>query len=314
VGERVSPLARRVVALAAIAAVGLAWPAQAGVAGQVPVRAGNVNEILGFVNSAWFGWSHTSARDPNEWDLYAQPVGGAPFRINPAGTTAFGGGITGNTIVYIVASPGADFGLRLFDLSTHATTDLAQLNVTGSDEAVPWSSGSRIVFERIHGGKSSVFLFDRSTQQLLLLASATGEPSPTSVQPQTSVQPDQVNGDYVTWSRFTRTHADAFLYRISTGTTTRIAAPGGDSQYWPAVTSNGTVYVGREKPGVSCGGGVSIVRITPDHRQRVLATMSNAFDVGRMIAVANSNATDLYFDRANCRTGAEHIYRLTDHP
>jgi hypothetical protein len=307
-------LAKRVVAVAAIAAVGLAWPAQASLPGQVPVRAGNVNEIVGFINPAWFGWSQTSTQDPNEWDLYAQPIGGAPFRVNPPGTNAFGGGITGDTIVYIVASPGGHFALSLFDLSTHATTDLAQLNVPSSDEAVPWSSGNWIVFERIHGGNSSVFLFNRSTQRLLQLASATGKPSRASVQPQTSVQPDQVNGDYVTWTRFTRAHADAFLYRISTGTTTRISAPGGDSQYWPAVTTNGTVYVGREKPGASCGGGVSIVRITPAHRQRILGTLSNAFDVGRMIAVANGNATDLYFDRADCKTGAEHIYRLTDHP
>jgi hypothetical protein len=135
-------LAKRVVARAAIAAVGLAWPAEANLPGQVPVRAGNVNEIVGFINSAWFGSSQASTRNPSEWDLYAQPVGGAPVRVNPAGTTAFGGGITGNTIVYIAVSPGAHFAIRLLDLSTHATTDLAQLNAPGSDEVVPWSSGN----------------------------------------------------------------------------------------------------------------------------------------------------------------------------
>jgi hypothetical protein len=43
-------------------------------------------------------------------------------------------------------------------------------------------------------------------------------------------------------------------------------------------------------------------------------TLAPVFDLGRMIAVRSGQATDLYFDRTNCKTGAEHIYKITDRP
>jgi hypothetical protein len=259
-------------------------------------------------SASYLAWSQNSAAHPNQFNAYARPWGGPKFRVNALHTQGEMGGIDGTTLVYQQEVPSRGVSdLKLFDLSSHQRTNPPAGVNTTSWEYWPSISGEWLLFGRIlSSGKSKVILFNRLTHQSRTLAStSTANPF---------LGPDQVNGDFAVWERFTRSACDVFRYTISSQTTMRIPNPNSKCQYASSVTADGTVYFMRS--GFDCGLNVSLrVWVEPQTTTTALVSLPKGRDVLDTYAVSNENgSTTIFYDRGSCHTGLQDILEVTITP
>jgi hypothetical protein len=113
----------------------------------------------------------------------------------------------------------------------------------------PTASGAWILFGRLRTAthRRQIILFDRFSQQVIVLAdrpAGPGNPSAT---------PGEVNGDFAVWSQCTATACNVWEYDITTAMKTRLPnATPGHYNYAASVDTAGTVYFAHG--GRTCGG------------------------------------------------------------
>jgi hypothetical protein len=226
------------------------------------------------------------------------------LRVNPKGTTADGGGIYRQTLVYTQSRGDAPSDLYRFDLRTgRRTTFPDRVNTRGAGESSPTLSGRYLLFYRFRHRVGAelfthkVLLYDRTTRALRVLAKTE-----YSVDSSCSeyVQTGQINGAYAVWERGVDCapprDADVVLYDIRSNTKMPFPGPRGDtSQEFPAVSSDGTVYFVR--------------RSTADSTQQIVKKPLGAPAEVLYTVPANQFAFDLYVDD---RAKARHVYFTLD--
>jgi hypothetical protein len=249
---------------------------------------------------AWF--VYTSSFHPN---VRAQAIGDdTSFRVNPAGTSAYTGGIDGSILIYQWFTADHKPDLAMVDLATHTELDVPDGVNTNASEFAPSISGSHLLFGRGIPHGASVVLFDTSTSTSQILYSKTETDRKFF-----DIIPIQVNGNYAVWMQTVISKktgrpvtGDVFLYDIAAETTTKIphADPERPAQYGPSVDADGTVYFGRSSN--ACGENAQLISRQLDGTETVLYEFPTNRDFGFSFAVDNAdNTTDVYFDRASCR-------------
>lgn len=230
-------------------------------------------------------------------NVYARAIGsGDRFKVNPAGTGAFTGGIDGSTLTY-----DRDGDIALFDLSTRTELDVPNgVNTARGTEFSPSISGPHLLFVRFRGERSTVVLFDMPAGTSTVLYSKANTDRRFF-----NVYVGQVNGNYAVWHQDTYSvqndallDADVYLHDIAAKTTARLANPQGTVQYGPSVSADGTVYFGRS--GFGCGLNTQLVQQTLDGTESVLYDFPNGLDFASSYA-RDDGTTDAYFDRGRCR-------------
>lgn len=302
------PAAKMLVAVAASCLVVIGASGAASIAtSPVPVKASTRDEVTPAAGGGYFTWAKSRRGHPNIFDVWVQQDGQSGVRkVNPPGTSAFGGGIDGTRLVYQqVKNYNSD--LRLFDLATGRRTNPPPGTNTKRWEWGPTISGDWLLFAR------GVY---RSTQQAILRNLVTGEQRvlDTVSGKRGSLTSGQVNGGFAVWGKCVGNTCDVFRYDIASGT--KIAMPrNGRVLYAPSVVPSGTTYY---VTGETTCGDAQLVRTTTDGRTFVLSDSGSTHDIGTTYAVVlpgrppNAPGVRIYFEWRKCSNDRSDIYSLDD--
>jgi hypothetical protein len=279
-------------------------------AAPIPVLAGKRSSEEGpAANRTWLAWMQSAVPNPRPPEsrtaVWARPRdGGAAFRVNPSGTYAETGGLTGDTLA--------------IQLVRHNTSRIALVDLRSRKVRVlgPWLgkgwlwrpslSGDRLLFGRIDyaHGRYDVVLADLRRRTLRTLTSVSGHGAYAA--------PGQVNGPFAVWISCPDNVCSAFRNDAVTGKVMHL--PNGDKSYYlywqfgPSVTRSGVVYFGR---GRHCAD-VQLLR----YDGRSLRTLlrfppDTAFQYS--YADDTGSGVSVYYDRVGCRrTDLSDVYRLDD--
>lgn len=299
---------------AALAAAGVGLAALA----ETPVLASAKNERVPAADMAGtttvLAFTRSRDGDRNRYDAWAKRGDEAAVKLNTSGQ-AWTGGIDYPIVPYQQINSGqSNIWLYDFDTSTRAA---APVN-TDKWEWHPSFSGDMTDYHLLFGRDNT-----SSPRQRVVLHhhTSTGTPENRLVAEVTKashyLQPDQVNGDWATYTKCTP-NCNVFLHQISIDQTTRIAKPVTSrprQQYAAGVSPDGAVYLVRSAP--RCGASVKIVRYDPARSDGTYGTVLATLPAGRDIAFAFllehvDGTRELYYDRVNCSTGRFDVYKVTD--
>ena len=236
------------------------------------------------------------------------------MRVNPPGTEAFGGGISGSTLVF--EQRGAGLGnLRFYDIPTKTTSAPPAGWNTKEDEYSPTISGRLILFGRETSGRDIIYLGDRSTGVLQRLGGRRIVTNQGSL-----AWPGQVNGNYAVWTQCRNREVACNVVRYDIATKAKTTIPNtfarGRFQWDPSVTSTGTVYFIHDSR--VCGHRARLVR-TPLHGpSTVVVHFKPGYDVlppfffGSTFADDSAGPPVIYYSRVNCSTANSDIYKVVD--
>jgi hypothetical protein len=279
--------------------------AAAGSSTPVPVKVSPRNEFAPAAGGGFFTWARSRRGHPRVYDVWAQQEGQAAFRVNPTGTSAYGGGIDGTTLVYQQVRR-FDSNLQFFDLVTRQRTNMPPGVNTSRWEWKPTISGDWLLFGRSNGNAEQMLLRSLATGEQRLLDSERGKRS--------YLGPGQVNGNYAVWAKCQR-RCDVFRYDIAAGT----KAPLPRSSrflYAPSVVPSGATYYARSK---NLCRGEELVKTTLDGATIVLAQLGSGADVTGTYALVLPErppngvpANRIYFESVKCRTERSDIYSIDD--
>jgi hypothetical protein len=187
--------------------------------------------------------------------------------------------------------------LRIVDLDVLplAPTSPPGLN-TSAWEFRPTLSADWILFARNFGRRTGIYLYDRTLQTSISLASArnyrNGSPR---------ITPDDVTEAYATWTRCGAV-CNVYYYNLSTKVTALVPNPSSTHQYTSSVSdTTGDMYFVRS--GSGCGVRVKILRwhIGDPLPYTVVATLPSGYDVSLKTATFNDGTNDnVYLDRVRC--------------
>ena len=125
-----------------------------------------VDEIVPAASDGYLVWTADSEARPFRYNSYVMADGGAPVRINPAGTQSFAASIDGDTIVYQEVTR-TDGDLWFFDPVTGTRTASPDGVNTPKDEYRPTLSGDQLLFTRTNANRvplrdawAKIVLFD----------------------------------------------------------------------------------------------------------------------------------------------------------
>jgi hypothetical protein len=290
-----------------LAAVTLA-PAGA-VSGPQRILAGPEDQLLASANDTYLIWTESSVAFPNRYHAYGKVRGtNGVFRLNPAGTRGYAGGIDPDQDRAIYQQiDGRASDIYTINLGTRRRTKLpAPLNTTR------WEWGPRIsnafyFFARDASRATTLFLYDRASKTLEKLVSLDLMTY--------YVAPGSVGERYATWTVCGPRHCNAFIRDTDTDLTRRIPTPDGKSRYAPVVhEAEGQVYFVRSGP--TCGSTVRIMRLALDDLAAPpvgLLTLPAGIDVDLQMSLEQVGAqVHLWFSRYRCAPQQGDIYRLRD--
>jgi hypothetical protein len=298
------------VVLAALVAVPLAYALLA----EQPVfntRKNERNPGAGLDGAGGEVWVFTRSRVgyPNRYDAYAEEGASAPFKLNTSGQ-GWTGGIDYPVVVYQQVASGQS-NIFLYDLSTDTRPATPDGVNTSKWEWHPTISGDWLLY-----GRDDT---NTPTQRVILHNSTTHEERTLRTVTRAShyLQPDQVNGNWATYTRC-RPVCNVVRYDIVANTSTTMDKPVTSRprhQYAGAVTSTGAVYLVRSGP--NCGERVKIVRYDAARSDPALGTivaaLPSGFDIAFAFARVNlAGSVDVFYDRVRCSTGRFDIYKVTD--
>ena len=303
------------VAIVAVAGLMLV-PTLALATSESPVLTSRQNEFLPSRGDGFLAWSQNSRRHPRHYDTYARRDGRSPFKVNPAGSVGWSGGIDGTSLIeQVVTHRGDQSDLELFDLVSRTQSNPPAGIDTRIWEWKPSTSGDQILFGRnnINIGRhefQAVILFDTTTGRSRILALVRRNAAFTDL------QPGQVNGDWATWERCLPgiRHCNVFLYQISTRTTSMLPNPS-LQQYNGGVTADGTVYYVRtgQHDRWKCGASSKIVRQPAAGSSTVIANLPKGKDSFALFAYTEPDgSTTLFFDQVSCSTGRWDVFKILD--
>jgi hypothetical protein len=306
---------KRVILLGSIVAGGLAAAGALGAATPSPVKTTPRNEVVPSASGDWFAWSKSRERLASPFDLFAQHAGDRPFKVNPKGTQAYGGGIDGTKLVYqlLRGTLAIRSDLRLFDLATKKPMRLPTGVNTPAWECCGTISGDWLLFSR---GRT----YSRQTQLVLLRNLVTGEQRILDRLRNRNglLSAGQLNGTFAVWTRCDPyPRCQITRYDLAIASATPLPVPTGKVAYSASVSAYGTAYYLRSNRG--CGKSVELVRQPIAGAAEVMT----AFPAGRDGDVtyadtvlpkppAEAATTHVYFDRTVCRRKTWDIYRVDD--
>jgi hypothetical protein len=294
---------RPLVAVTAAIVSLISLPADA--ATEHPVRTTPAGEFQPARGANHFAWEQNTKAQPNHYDAFVQPDGGAPTRVNRPRFNAAMGGIDGNLLVFQQYRKERS-DLFLYDLITGGRSRLPRRVNSRLWEYWPSISEPWLLFGR--------WKMPKGARQLILHNLATGEQRVLHRvgSGKAFIDPGQVNGDFVVWSTCpAKGRCQVYRYQISSGTRVQLGNPG-SFQRAPSVNPDGTVFLSRGAKG--CGGSVRIVKISPDGTETVLVQFPEGLDSRDTFAyMEESGVTHLYYERFACgkRTGSD-IYEVLD--
>jgi hypothetical protein len=152
------------------------------------------------------------------------------------------------------------------------------------------------LFGRNLGRRTRIYLYDRTLQTSIALASArnrrNGNPR---------ILPDDVTEAYATWTKCGAA-CNVYYYNLSTKVTTVVPNSGSTHQYNGSVSdATGDMYFASS--GSGCGVRVEILRwhIGDPLPYTVVATLPSGYDATFRIATFNDGTNDnMFFDRVRC--------------
>jgi hypothetical protein len=269
------------------------------------ILGGPTDQILPDANASFIGWTHNTKAHPRHYNAYVQPLsGGVPtggsVKLNTG--TGFGwfGGIRPDANEAAFQQTNArqtQSDIRIVDLDVLplAPTSPPGLN-TSAWEFRPSISADWILFGRNLGRRSRIYLYDRTLQTSIALASArnrrNGNPR---------ILPDDVTQAYATWTKCGAV-CNVYYYNLSTKATTVVPNPSSMHQYNSSVSdATGDMYF--VTSGSGCGVGVEILRwhIGDPLPYTVVATLPSGYDVILRTTTFNDGTNDnIFFDRVRC--------------
>jgi hypothetical protein len=247
---------------------------------------------------------------PNRYDAYVRKTGDPAIKLNTSGQ-GWTGGIDYPMVVYQRVAAGQS-DIFMYDLSDGSRPPTAAGVNTSRWEWHPTMSGDWLLYGRDNTSTP--------TQRVVIHNHITHVERTISTITRAShyLQPDQVNGNWVTLTRC-RPVCNVARYDITSQTLMPLPKPVNDRpryQYAGGVTSDGVVYLVRSGP--RCGERVRIVRFDPsDPADPTYGTTIAALPTGRDIAFAfarenGDGSVTLFYDRVNCNTGRFDIYNIND--
>ena len=255
-----------------------------------------VGEFQGVRGQDYLAWQQNTRKNPNQYDVFAQPIdGGDRFKVNAGGTSGANGGIEGDLLVY-QEFEGDRSDLRFFDLRTRTRSSPPQGVNTGQWEYWPSVSGERLLFGRLSGnGNRRIILFDLGTGGSQVLDKLRGRGS--------FLAPGQINGEWATWSRCPADgRCEVIRYHITDGTEETMPNPGRE-QRASSIGPDGTVYFARAKG--ACGNGVRLISYPLGGPETELWRLPSGDDIGSTHAYVDTDGErDIYFDHYDCDQAA----------
>jgi hypothetical protein len=270
-----------------------------------PIFGGSTDQILPDANASFIGWSHNTKAHPRHYNAYVQPLsGGAPtggsVKLNTGTSFGWFGGIRPDANEAAFQQTNArqsQSDIRILDLDVLplAPTSPPGLN-TSAWEFRPSISASWILFGRNLDRRTRIYVYDRTLQTSIALASArnrrNGNPR---------IFPDDVTETYATWTKCV-TVCNVYFYSLVTNVTTVIPNPNNAHQYDSSVSdTTGDMYF--VTSGRRCGVRVKILRwhIGDPLPYTVVATLPSGYDVTVRTATFNDGTNDnVFFDRVRC--------------
>lgn len=286
------------VALAAVATSALLVPSALA---PVKVRATKLDERSPVAGNGWVAWAQNSRARPNHYDAFVRRGRGKPAKVNPRGTQAFPGGITGGRLVYQEVTAAGDSDIRFYDLRARRRSSPAGVN-SAEWERNPRMSGNWLLFDRgprpgasFVGGRASVRLRNLSTREEIVVDEDEAG----------RVVAGDIRGRYVTWKH----ERSIGLYDVAHRRTLdfRWLASFESSFGRPSVTADGTIYAAFW-PEIACEN--SLVMVPRDGDLEPLLDLRRGFAVRSTYAVTTRGRTSVYYDVAPCGRDAGDIYRL----
>jgi hypothetical protein len=278
---------------------------------QVAVLTGVPDQITPAAAGTTLSWSRNGPSDGGPYNEYVRVGSGPITQVNGAGTQAYGGGISGTTLVYQRVYKGQS-DIRFYDIAAHTYSSPPAGWNTSAWEWGPTVSGNLVLFGRQTGSGTTftakVYLGDRTTGALTLLSSRTGRYA--------IAESGQVNGNYAVWWQCQdyRVSCNVYRYDIAAKTTMLIpnTFPSGPDQYRPSVTTTGTVYF--LHAGSACGSSVTLVRQPLGGSDTVLVTFNKGIDVSSTYVDNTTGTPTIYYSKFSCTNSGNHgdIYKVID--
>jgi hypothetical protein len=237
---------------------------------------------------------------------FTQTDGAQRQRVNRENTYGFMGTFDAGTDTLIYQQTnGRQSDLFLFDVGEGTRSALGDIN----DAAWQWGGaidsggGGEWVLYGVNkfsspSAKWRVYVVNRTTDERILLDQSTNRCQ--------CLFPGNVAWPYVTWTKGVM--GNAFRYNLDTDEQERIELPTDRDEYASAVTTDGTMYVAQA--GDRCGTNAMVFRVDPGGDTLELVDFANGREP-LSLAVDERVGTDLYFDRAVCRSGTSDILRIT---
>lgn len=273
-----------------------------------PVLATSASETEPFGSGNSLVWTQARQEFPlihlSLGDVWLRVGRHRPMRLNPPGTLAASGGISGNTAVLQVTDRG-DSGLRLVDLASGRSRKPPGLD-TRLYEWRGTLSGQRLLFGRIDfvGHRFQIVLHDLRSGKERILSEVRGHGAYS--------EPGQIAGRYAVWANCPDNLCSVFRYDLRTGHVA--SAPNPDAYthtlYAPAVDERGTVYYARGNLG--CGSGVALMRWRPGTAPSVLVRLPLGIDLRFSSTTKRAGGTRVLFDRYDCARKTWDVYAVDD--
>jgi hypothetical protein len=305
------PSLARGAVFAALALVLIAVTTAPSGAGTGPQRifAGPEDQLLASVNDTHIIWTESSVASSNRYHAYGKVRGtNDVFRLNPAGTRGYAGGIDPDQDRAIYQQiDGRASDIYTINLGTRQRTKLPGPINTHRWEWGPRISNAFYLFARDASLTTTLFLYDRAAKTMEKLVSYDLT--------RFYVAPGAVGERYATWSVCGPRNCNAFIRDTDIDQTRKIPSPDGKARYAPVVDeAEGQVYFVRS--GATCGSTVRIMRLAVADLGAPpvgLLTLPAGIDVGVQMSLEHAGAlVHLWFSRYRCDPQQGDIYRLRD--
>jgi hypothetical protein len=298
---------RKAGALAALGAATVAAVATAAVP-PVAVKATSRNEKMPASDGLWLAWAESRATTPSPFDVWAQRGETAPWKVNPAGTQGYAGGVDAGRLAYQQIR-GATADIRLYDLERKQQLRLPSGVNTRRRECCATLTGDWLLFTR---GAPKV-----TTTQLVVLTNLRSGRIRVldSLRSRRGVlTTGQVSESHAVWLKCNpHPRCRIVRYELSGGRTSVV--PTGTNVYAPSVSDLGTVFYARRTAG--CGQTVQIVRQPQVGPAEVLASLPSGEDVSSTYADAPvpkdlAMPAWVFFAKFKCQGGRSDVYKVRE--
>jgi hypothetical protein len=278
---------------------------------EVRVFSGVPDQITPAAAGSTMSWARNGAADTGPYNEYVQVGSGRRVQVNHTGTQAFGGGMSGSTLVYQRVYKGQS-DLRFYNVASATYPATPPGWNTASWEWRPTMSGTEVLFGRktyipsSHSWRQQIILGSLTTHQQTVIGTATATFA--------AEFPGQVNGNYAVWTACSTTSCHVQEYDIATQTKTAIPTQGTPFAYDASVSSTGTIYFAHSSAG--CGTNVTLNKYPLGGPTAQLVAFPKGIDLGSTYVDDTSGTPTIYYSKSTCNTNGtlthSDIYKVVD--